>query len=125
MPTNNSNLTKLDRAVIRQLGGSDYLADIANHGIGGGFPGFTYYSDTVKFFKAHRADIIALVKEMADDFGQSPMEFVAGFNCFKGMDFEAEIAECLYGRVSADNYTVPNALAWFAAEETARKLTDN
>lgn len=124
MKENTVQLTKLDRAVIRQLGGRESLADIANCGIDGGFTGFIYYTDTVAFFKRNRKEICELVKSMADEFGQSPMEFVASFNCLKGNDWEREIGECLYGRVSADNYTVPNALAWFAAEETARKLTD-
>ena len=116
---------KLVNAVIRQLGGRDDLQDIANHGADAGWSGFTYYSDTVKFFKAHRAEIVDLVKEYAEEFGQSPMAFVASFNCLKPAgEYEAEIAECLYGRVSADNMTVPNALAWFALEEVARAETD-
>ena len=117
---------RLQNAVIRQLGGREDLRDIASHGIDGGYPGFTWYSDTVKFFKNNRKEILELVDEMAQDFGQSPMELVASFNCLKPAgEFEKEIGECLYGRLSKDNVTVPNALAWFAAEEVARLLTDN
>ena len=118
---------KLMKAVKRQLG-SDWkenFKDISNHGIDGGFNGFIYYTDTVKFYKRNKTEIIELVKEMADEFGQSPIEFVNGFNCLKGNDWEAEIAITLYGRISSDNYTVPNALAWFAGEEAAREYTDN
>ena len=117
---------KLKNAVIRQLGGRDELEDIANHGADAGWSGFTYYSETVKFYKAHRAEIVNLVKEMAEEFGQSPLNFVASFNCLKSAgEYEAEIAEALYGRISSDNLTVPNALAWFALEEVARSETDN
>ena len=118
---------KLVRAIKRQLG-SDWKINfegIYNHGVDGGFAGFTYYSDTVSFFKRNKKEIVELVKEMADDFGQSPIEFIKGFNCLKGDDWEAEIAETLYGRISANNDIVSNALAWFAAEETAREYMDN
>jgi hypothetical protein len=120
---------KLTKAVIRQLGGRDSLEDIANHGIDGGYGGFIYHYDTIKFFKANRAQIVALVAEMADEFGQSPIQLVAGFNCLK-MDAnkpedEAEIARALYGRLASDDTQVPNALAWFAAEEVARQETGN
>ena len=115
---------KLMRAVKRQLG-SDWkenFHDINNHGIDGGFSGFIYYCDTVSFFKRNKAEIVELVKEMASEFGQSPIDFVKSFNCLKGSeDWEAEIAECLYGRLSEDNITVPNALAWFAGKEAARE----
>lgn len=116
---------KLVNAVIRQLGGRDSLEDIVNHGIDGGYTGFFYYSDTVKFFKRNRKQIIELVKEMAEEFGQNPMEFVASFNCLKPAgEYEQEIGQALYGRIPADSVTVPNALAWFAAEEVARYEID-
>ena len=120
---------KLTAAVIRQLGGRESLEDIANHGIDGGFTGFIYYSDTIKFFKVNRALIVELVKEMAEDLGETPIGLVASFNCLK-MDThkaedEAEISRALYGRLESDDTQVPNALAWFAAEEVARAETDN
>ena len=34
------------------------LADCAKHGADGGFPGFTYYSDTLSFFRCNRKDIV-------------------------------------------------------------------
>jgi hypothetical protein len=119
---------KLMRAVKRQLG-SDWkiqFEDIVNHGIDGGFSGFIYYRDTVSFYKRNKAEIVELVKEMADAFGQSPIEFVKSFRCINdGLEFEEEIAQTLYGRIPEDSYTVPNALAWFAAEEAAREYIDN
>lgn len=123
-PEQTSN-PKLARAVIRQLGGTDSLEDIARHGAGGGFPGFTYYADTVSFFKRHRESIRELVKERARDFGEEPLAMVAGFNCLKPADDETResIARCLYGgRVGEKDTQVANALAWFAAEEMAREM---
>lgn len=125
--------TKLQNAVIRQLGLTrkdeeltSTLENICNHGISGGFSGFIYYTDTIAFFKKNRKAIIELVREMAQDFGQNPIDMVSGFNCLTD-DFETreEIARALYGRLHSDDTQVPNALAWFAAEEAARSLTDN
>lgn len=119
---------KLMRAVKRQLG-SDWkiqFKDIVNHGIDGGFSGFIYYSDTVSFFKRNKTEIVELVKEMANEFGQSSIEFVKSFGCLNGDDnMEEEIGEALYGRMGVDDYTVANALAWFAAEKAAREYIDN
>lgn len=119
---------KLITAVIRNLGGRNSLKDIANHGIDGGFGGFIYYSDTVKFFKNNREEIIALVLEMSQEFGENPIKFVQSFNClhnnYNNAEGEAEIARALYGRLASDDTQIPNALAWFAAEEVARHETD-
>lgn len=116
---------KLARAVIRQLGGIESLENIARHGPDAGFPGFTYYADTVSFFKRHRGSIRELVKERARDFGEEPLAMVAGFNCLKPTDDETResIARCLYGgRLKDEDRYVANALAWFAAEEMAREM---
>jgi len=116
---------KLTRAVIRQLGGRDYLEDVANHGASGGFPGFTYYSDTIAFFKRNRTEIIELVKEYSDEFGQGPISFVAGFNCLNDdPETRDEIGRAIYGRLQSGDTNVPNALAWFALEEVARAEID-
>ncbi|MDR3130446.1 MAG: hypothetical protein LBU18_02770 [Treponema sp.] len=34
------------------------IADCTKHGADGGFPGFTYYSDTLAFFRRNRQDIL-------------------------------------------------------------------
>ncbi len=114
---------KLIMAVVRQLGGREFLEDIRNHGMAGGFPGFTYYADTVSFFKRNRAEIVATVKHMASEFGEEPLTMVAGFGCLSPADEETKesICRCLYGgRLTDNDMTVANALAWFAGEEVAR-----
>jgi hypothetical protein len=115
----------LCRAVIRQIGDRDSLEDVARHGASGGFCGFTYHKDTVAFFKRHRAAIVELVKQQADDFGQPPLDMVAGFNCLRPCDEQDKesICRCLYGgRLKDGDTNVANALAWFALEEVARAL---
>ena len=114
--------TKLINAVQRQLGGRDQLKEVARHcNASAGWPGFTYYSDTIAFFKRHRAAIVSAVKEMADDMGQDVVSFVASFQCLDDdSETRDEIGRALYGRLRPDDTQVPNALAWFALEESAR-----
>ena len=136
-------MTALQQAVVRQLGydpkdlddkdGELYgiLSDVASHGADAGWSGFTYYHDTVKFTKADRKAIETLVREMADEWGQNPVDFIASFRCLDKDDpaiIEA-IGRFVYGghfqdSKKCDSETVYNALAWFALEETARALTD-
>ena len=116
---------RLVRSVIRQTG-RDNLPDIARHGIDGGFCGFTYYTDTDAFFHRNRREIVELLESMADDLGEEPIQMVAGFRCLEDTkETRASIARCLYGgRLTDDDVTVTNALAWFAGEEVARALDD-
>lgn len=120
----------LIRAVIRQLGGRDCLSDIARHGADAGWPGFSYYTDTVSFFKRNRRAIVELVERMAEDLGESPPDLVTGFNCLGGRDRAKRsehlpsVCRCLYGRIGENDTTEANALAWFALEEVARTFED-
>jgi hypothetical protein len=123
---------KLINAVKRQIGEVDNLEDVYNHGADAGFPGFTYYSDTVEFYKKNKAAIIELAKEHADGMGINILEMIGGFNCLKYYDYntnrwtDAEgqeaIGQTVYGRKVDD--VVANALAWFALEEVAREIYD-
>ena len=119
----------LIRAVIRQLGGTEYMDDIANHGIDGGFHGFITHSDTFAFYKRNRENINQLVENMADDLGEDPISMVASFNCLKPCDgaMKKAIMVCLGGgRLPSDNDCidlVANALSWFAAETVAGEFS--
>ena len=121
-----ADLTKLQRAVKRQLGSDtmqeflETLQDVANHGAGGGFSGFTYYGETVDFARRNRALIFEQLTEDSEQFRQSVADMVCGFNCFKGIQTN-EILQGLYGR--GDNVTtVYNGLAWYALESVASQL---
>jgi len=117
--------TKLQQSVIRALGGRDDLEDVVNHGANMGFPGFTYYKETVSFYKRHKADILKSLEEFADDFGEPILRMIAGFRSMEGYS-EREIAKVLYGRDDGSSeYTqIANCLAWYALETVARELTD-
>ena len=127
---------KLINAVIENLGYDNkndpeliqQLKDITNHGIGGGFGGFIYYSETTSFFNENRKEIIELVKDMSFELGDGMIEMVASFNCFKNMDLTLdEIGDVLFG-VDTENVNekmiIKNGLSWFAGEEVARHLVD-
>jgi hypothetical protein len=115
----------LVRAVVSQMGGwesfKESAQDITRHGIDGGFNGFIYYSDTIRFTKRNRKAIIEMASQQSKEFGMGLVEMIKGFNCLKGAT-EAEIVEGLAG--STDETQVPNGLAWYAGEEVARAYCD-
>lgn len=116
----------LIRAVVTQCGGwqsfKDSAPDVTNHGADGGFHGFIYYTETVKFANRNKAAIMEMAKQMADDFGSSVYQMIAGFNCLKIS--EGEAAEGIHDKNSENHTQVMNALAWFALEEVSRSYCD-
>lgn len=120
--TSDTRQPKLTSAVIRKLGGRDRLEDIVNHGASGGFSGFTYYTDTLAFFKAYKAEIMARLTEDAKEYGMGMLEMVAGFNCLKADKLSADQVAAAIHEETEDSTNVQNALAWYALEEIAREL---
>lgn len=102
------------------------IIDAGAHGADAGWGGFTYYRDTCAFTAANRRNIADLVEQVAEEFGQGPVELVASFNCLRGHDVtQGEIGRALYGSPESDDDSatfVDNALAWFALEEVGRWL---
>ena len=121
---------RLIRSVIRTVG-KDSIEDIYNHGADGGYPGITYYHDTIAFYRRNRADIIELAHRMAEDLGEDMLSMIPGFNCLKQDNPQYkretldEIGRTIYGRMNSDDTQVANALCWFACEEVARALCDD
>ena len=118
-------------AVLTQLGITDLnedamttLNDIVDHGISGGFNGFIWYTDTVKFAVDNIEAIKDQLKEDAQEFGdESIAELVSSFNCLGGNYSQDEIAEAIYTE-DEDATDIMNALAWYAAETVARDIVD-
>lgn len=77
-------------------------------------------------YKSHKADIIEMAKQMADDLGNSMIGMIRNFRCLTNAgkpDYtEDEIAEAIYAGRGESADTIRNAIAWFALEETAREL---
>lgn len=143
-------LDELDAAVIAQLGGTsrnvgdhcelsedaaDQLANVCrcSCGAAGGFPGFIYYTETREFFKAHRDEIAARLREqISDGFfdgARGVVSAVMSFDFFKDCDaakIEEEAARAFFGPLGAldegalDN--VANACALAALEDLAFRL---
>ena len=121
----------LINAVINRIGMKS-VEDVNNHGIDGGFHGFIYYTDTVRFYRRHRKDILRMAQEMASDIGEDMLQMIGGFNCLKyyvhgagkWTDHEGQeaVGKTVYGGKVDD--VVANALAWFAAEEVCRMFED-
>lgn len=119
----NPSYKTLINGVINQLGGMESLSDIRSHGVDGGFPGFTYYSDTVKFASRHRSSIVRLLEDMADQLGEDVVSMVSNFGTFRNNGMDADDKKDLYrflGGGKCKEVQIPNLMAWFAAEEVAR-----
>lgn len=118
----------LVRAVVRQIGGWDSFKedaqDIANNGADAGWVGFTYYSDTLKFTKRHKQELLCRANVMAQELGESSgFTLIAGFNCLKSYSAD-EVFDAFVNPHSEARTDVFNALAWFALEEVSRAYAD-
>lgn len=112
-------INPLTAAVVKQIGGWDAFKrsarDIANYGITGGYSGFTYYNDTVRFGERHLHDILDHID--GQGFGSTAAEVISNFAC---VDLDArEVERALLSKKHSDRTEVMNALAWYAAESVA------
>lgn len=120
----------LIRAVVRQAGGwesfREMAQDVANYGAAGGFHGFIYYTDTVRFAEKNKFALNNLARSMADDLGE-PVGYslIAGFNCLKDLGLNGDtVADAMMDPDHEDHTQVMNALAWFALEEVSHSYVD-
>ncbi len=125
----------LTRAVIKQLDGKESLIDVNNHGAMSGYCGFTYYKDTVTFFEKHRKEILSLLEEDAESFGEDPASIVMQFRCLnlsrsdrdEWRTYQGAVSRLLYGTKKVDwdrpdEIMVANSLAWYGLETVAREM---
>lgn len=123
-------MNTLKLAVIEQLGYDsdedqeliDLCTDITVNGIDGGYGQFVYYSDTSKFYEDNKADIIDLLKNLCEDIGEPMSRTLASFNCVNATETECELF--FMGLDDEFETEIKNALAWFAAEEIAREISN-
>lgn len=135
-----NKLTDLQIAVIEQMSGGDNiktledvsntyvlenLKDVANYGADGGWNGFTYYSDIVKFFDDNKDLIMESLKEMASELGEDLLEVISSFRCLHNEYSVGEIAEAIFANSENGEYAIKNALSWYALEEVAYQLYDD
>lgn len=119
-----STFDKLKAAVVAQLGGAAeakrQFPDIARYGISGGFGGFIYYVDTVKFYDKHKTTIKQYLLEEAEDMGCSVAELIRTDDKEEAKD----IQKVLHGMKFDGDYYAKNKLAWYAAESVAYRVTN-
>lgn len=130
----NEYLAKLAKSVYKQIGADDdeeffsLMSDVSNspYGAAAGFNGFIYYTETSEFWRKNKAAIKESLKNLADDLGESTIQLVSDFNCFKKSDdfTEDDFGRALYGNFDEDLYYIYNALAWYALEEVASSASD-
>lgn len=83
-----------------------YLNDVLKHGCQSGIVGsLIYYTDTTKFYKKHKKDIMVMLKESMENIGVSSPSELFGKKFDKDDYFIEEIQN-------------QNLLAWFGYEET-------
>lgn len=87
------------------LGG--HMEDLATHGAAGGFPGLTYYRETVALHDRFEDEIWDAMYEDAPIEGMSIMSFIASLGGSKDVGNMDQLK---------------NLLVWYMAERTAREI---
>ena len=128
---NNSRMSeKLVKATVRQFGGINVVKEVcqgvSNHGINGGFSGFIYPADTVKFAERNKKSILDAIQNQAKELGyRDGFHAIMEFNCLRKIDIDwFELAYALSHKNHEMHATIMNALAWFAGEELCRTASD-
>lgn len=123
-------MNTLKQAVIEQLGYESendeeliqVCEDISNHGIGGGFGGFIYYNETIKFFDDNKEDIMVRLGQLADEIGMNKYDLIVSFSCLNKLYSVDQVVDGIYIEGDENESQIKNALSWFAAEEIAREI---
>jgi len=95
-----------------------------------GISGFTYYNDTHKFAIENQSEILSLLDEMADQFGEDVVEVVKNFGVFRGSmdkDEKKDLYKFLGSNSDESAYetsSVLNVMAWLCVEQLANEVSD-
>jgi len=100
---------KTFRAWMRANFDNRELAELSQHGADTGWHGLTWISDAAKLFDRFGDEVWTLLRESADDQGETVPGLLAKF---RRVDMAADL----------DSFK--NLVIWFAAEEIARDLTE-
>lgn len=110
----NNKLEKDTKRIILNHVEKDYFEswfeDLLSHGCVSGMVGeLVYYLDTTKFYTKHKDIINEMLKDLMWEIGANDMQGIFGDK------FDSEDPLCL-------ETSNQNLLAWYAFEETARKI---
>jgi hypothetical protein len=98
---------KLDSSKREQM---ERLREVRDNGADAGFSGFTYYTDTGKFYAKWKEVIWQLLAEDAENSGDDVLTMIAGFGGAKNV---------------SDDVGFENLLAWYALEAVANREVGN
>jgi hypothetical protein len=122
-----SHSTKKD---FREL--SQELKEISENGASCGWSGFTYYSDTIAFFKKHRSDIAQQMEQTAAEMGIDLIAMVQSFGVYRNNDkpTPSEVGKALWNNRIEENLSdLYDNFSKYVLEEVAntwyRYLEDN
>jgi len=108
------------------------LVNCAEYGANIGIPGFTYYNETLSFFKKNRPAIASHIERTADEFGTDIFSMVQNFGVFHNSEkpTPSEIGKALWDSQFWPEFSyLYNVFAWYALEEVSntwyRYLEDN
>lgn len=106
------NESDLARAILESFDYFDTFEDFKNHisdvcryGCVSGVSGYIYYSETSRFFKEHADEIRGLVITRAEEYGESCLEMVHGFESLKDYSID-EIGRAIFGAYDEDLYYI-------------------
>ncbi|GHT91357.1 hypothetical protein FACS1894140_1810 [Spirochaetia bacterium] len=109
------------------------LTNCAEHGANSGFCGFSYYCDTIPFFRQNRKDIVKNLEIEAEELGEDIIKMVRCFGIFRHETppAPAKVGRAIWdtGKTHDDLSTLYNVFSWFCLEEISntwyRYLEDN
>jgi hypothetical protein len=104
---------------------SGIFVDCSKHGANNGFTGFSYYTDTVKFFKKHQNDIVFHMEKTAAELGTDVISMVLNFGEFRNSDdppTPSKVGKALWNKKLCwtELYELYNIFAWYTLDEISR-----
>lgn len=97
------------RDAVKKITPIETLRDVARNGAEGGYPSWTYYEQTVRFYEAHKEDIFRMLSSMSEDSGVTVIELLSLSRSSSQIN---------------DYDTFANLLAWWALEYVAQRETE-
>jgi hypothetical protein len=103
---------------------SGIFVDCSKHGAHNGFTGFSYFTDTVKFFKKNQKDIVTYMEKAAEKKEMDVISMVLDFDYFRYSDDPptlSKVGKALWNNRLRwnDFYELYNLFAWYTLDEVS------
>jgi hypothetical protein len=105
---------------------ADQIRELTQYGAAAGFPGLTYYADTVALYERFTDEIWDALTDDAGNFGQaSALVYAATLNRAEHVESALVYAATLNGAEHVESdHQFKNLLVWYMAERTAMYLVE-